>query len=198
MSESEKRMAGSYEIINSVHIGNKEVVLGVNKNAQSGKYYCGYCETCEILELFTNGATSDSYPAIVNLFAERISEAAKDIMKVIEKEKEIVGDDKELTIKDCIALSYEDNLLNKVVVIKGDAMRPEYQRASHQLLLVTGGNGAHPNARGRKIFTKRLLDGQDNAFYRQDVLGVADVEKLPEWAKDGYNKAIKSRERGER
>ena len=32
MSETEKRMAGDYEIVNSVHIGTKEVVLGINKD----------------------------------------------------------------------------------------------------------------------------------------------------------------------
>ena len=200
MSENEKRMAGTYEIINSVHIGSKEIVIGVDKNnTENGKYYCGNCECCEILELFTDGVTSDSYPAIVQVFAERLSAEAKEIMTVINEERKIVGEDRQLSINDCTApVSSEDNILNKVVIIDGDIMRPEYQRASHQLVFVTGGNGAYANARGRKVFTKSLLNGQDSTFYRQDILGIVDVEKLPKWAKEGYENIIKPKDRGER
>ena len=200
MSENVKRMAGTYEIINSVHIGSKEIVLGVDKNnTENGKYYCGNCECCEILELFTDGVTSDSYPAIVQVFAERLSAEAKEIMNVINEERKIVGEDRQLSISDCtVPVSSEDNILNKVVVIDGDIMRPEYQRASHQLVYVTGGNGAYANARGRKVFTKSLLNGQENTFYRHDILGIVDVEKLPKWAKEGYEKFVNIKERGER
>ena len=200
MSENEKRMAGTYEIINSVHIGSKEIVIGVDKNnTENGKYYCGNCECCEILELFTDGVTSDSYPAIVQVFAERLSAEAKEIMTVINEERKIVGEDRQLSINDCTApVSSEDNILNKVVIIDGDIMRPEYQRASHQLVFVTGGNGAYANARGRKVFTKSLLNGQDSTFYRQDILGIVDVEKLPKWAKEGYDKIMMPKDRGER
>ena len=200
MSENVKRMAGTYEIINSVHIGSKEIVLGVDKNnTENGKYYCGNCESCEILELFTDGVTSDSYPAIVQVFAERLSAEAKEIMHVINEERKIVGEDRQLNINDCsFPVSSEDNILNKVVIIDGNIMRPEYQRASHQLAYVTGGNGAYANARGRKVFTKSLLNGQENTFYRQDVLGIVDVDKLPKWAKEGYDKIMMPKDRGER
>lgn len=198
MSETEKRMAGDYEIINSVHIGEKEVVLGVNKKLNDGKYYCGYCDSNELLDLYVDGVSSNNYPKIVELFAVRVGDAARDIIRVMEKEKEFVGDDRELTTNDCEPISYEDNLNKKIIVIKGDVLRPEYQRASHQLLYVTGGNGAYPNARGRKIFATSLLDGKDSVFYRQDVLGIVDKDKLPKWAKDGYENIIKPKDRGER
>ena len=199
MSETEKRMAGDYEIVNSIHIGNKEVVLGIHKDHNcDGRYYCGYCDTNEILELYVDGAVSNNYPAIVKLFGERIVDEAKEVIKQIELEKEIVGDDKELTKSDCTPITYEDNIVDKVVVIDGNILRPEYQRASHQLAYVTGGNGAYANARGRKVFTKSLLNGQENTFYRQDIMGIVDVEKLPKWAKDGYENIIKPKDRGER
>ena len=35
MSETEKRMAGDYEIVNSIHIGNKEVGEWINSNVFS-------------------------------------------------------------------------------------------------------------------------------------------------------------------
>ena len=105
---------------------------------------------------------------------------------------------RELTKEDCNPITYEDSIVNKVVVIDSKILRPEYQRSSHQLVYVTGGNGANSNARGRKVFTKSLLNGQDNVFYRQDILGIVDVDKLPKWAKDGYENIVKPKDRGER
>ena len=100
MSENEKRMAGDYEIINSVRIGSEEIVLGVNDKIQEGgKYYCGYCETNELLDLYVDGASSDSYPAIVKLFSQRINDSAVKIIEEIEKENAIVGDD--IRIAEC-------------------------------------------------------------------------------------------------
>ena len=41
----EKRMAGDYEIIQSFHIGDQEVVLGENVNAPpEERYMCAYCQ----------------------------------------------------------------------------------------------------------------------------------------------------------
>lgn len=199
MNDNEKRMAGSYEITHSVQIGSKEIVIGVDKTSENGKYYCGNCERCEILELFTNGVTSNNYPKIMQIFAERISQAAKEILNIIEAECHIVGDDHELKIDDCSRpISAEDNIHQKIVIIDGNVLRPEFQRAPHQLVYVTGGNGSYPNARGRKVFTKNLLNGQEHVFYRNEILGIVDVDKLPRWAKEGYQRYIANVERGER
>ena len=199
MSENEKRMAGDYEIINSVRIGSEEIVLGVNDKIQEGgKYYCGYCETNELLDLYVDGASSDSYPAIVKLFSQRINDSAVKIIEEIEKENAIVGDDKTLTVTDCTPVGYDESILNKVIVVNAEYLRPEYQRAPYQLLYVTGGNGANANARGTKVFTTNLLNGKGNVFRRHEVLGIVDVDKLPKWAKDGYEKYVKNKDRGER
>ena len=48
---NEKRMAGDYEIIHAIHIGDKEVVFGQsNKSAEAERYMCGYCNANEIFE----------------------------------------------------------------------------------------------------------------------------------------------------
>ena len=40
----EKRMAGDYEIIQAVQIGDREVVLGENPQDETGmKYMCAFC-----------------------------------------------------------------------------------------------------------------------------------------------------------
>ena len=41
---TEKRMAGDYEVIQAVHIGDREVVLGENPQDETGmKYMCAFC-----------------------------------------------------------------------------------------------------------------------------------------------------------
>lgn len=45
MSE-EKRIAGDYEIIHAMHIGDTEIVVGENPTAAEGhRYMCGFCES---------------------------------------------------------------------------------------------------------------------------------------------------------
>ena len=40
---TEKRMAGDYEVIQAVHIGDREVVLGENPQDETGmKYMCAF------------------------------------------------------------------------------------------------------------------------------------------------------------
>ena len=46
---TEKRMAGDYEIIQAVQIGDREVVLGENPQDETGmKYMCAFCRQNEI------------------------------------------------------------------------------------------------------------------------------------------------------
>ena len=47
----DKRMAGDYEIIQSFHIGDQEVVLGENVSAPpEERYMCAYCQQNEMLQ----------------------------------------------------------------------------------------------------------------------------------------------------
>ena len=64
----------------------------------------------------------------------------------------------------------------------------------NKLMLCTGGFGAQANARGRTCYCISLFDGRQTSYYRSDVLGVIEPEKLPEWAKEGLAKANEIRE----
>ena len=47
--QNERQMIGDYEILASVHIGVKEVMLGSNENSPEGqKFVCGYLEKNEL------------------------------------------------------------------------------------------------------------------------------------------------------
>lgn len=120
-------------------------------------------------------------------------------MERIKKEKEFIGDGELIFTADkCEPLTEEVNLNGKIVVIDSDVFSPEYQLATHQLMLCTGGFGAQPNARGRSCFCTSLYDGHDTKFYRQDIIGILAAEDLPEWAKSGYDKALTAQKKAER
>jgi len=76
------------------------------------------------------------------------------------------------------------NLENKVVIINPERLRPEYRTADKQLVLVTGGFGAHANSRGRAVYTTNLYSGKESRWNREDILGVVRPEYMPDWAKE--------------
>ena len=60
--EDEKRMAGSYEIIQAFRIGDREIVLGEDLNAKpEERYMCAYCQQNEIAALYNEVMVSDDY-----------------------------------------------------------------------------------------------------------------------------------------
>ena len=195
----EKRMVGDYTVLHSIHIGQKEVVLGENTKAVKGeRYLCCYSEQALVFEKLTDGLVSDGYAEIMKVFAERVAEAAGEMVEEIDREEKEVGTNNEILKDGCEPFTYEDNLTNKVVVIRGDVLRPEYQRATRQLMLCVGGCGAQPNSRGRTCYCISLYDCHESSFYRQDILGTVDPDKLPDWAKNGLQKAIEQNEKNKK
>ena len=190
----EKRMVGDYTVINSMYIGHREIILGENPKAASGeRYVCCYAERVLFYEQYLETQVSDDFAEIVKLYGERVTQAADEIMKETEKVTSEIGMNDEITAKDCKPISSDDTIEDKVIVIRGNVLRPEFRHASHQLMLCTGGFGAQKNARGRTCYCISLYSGKQTSFYRGDVLGVMDKHSLPEWAKIGLQNAIEIR-----
>lgn len=188
----EKRMVGDYTVTNSMYIGHKEVILAENSEADKGeRYLCCYVENNIFFEGYPEAVVSDDFAEIVKIYGERMAQAADEILKETETVKAEIGQDDEITKDLCIGITWDDSLENKVIVIKGNILRPEFRRASHQLMLCTGGFGAQPKSRGRTCYCISLYDGRKTSFYRSDVLGVIDQESLSPWAKRGLERAVK-------
>lgn len=89
----------------------------------------------------------------------------------------------------------------KIVVIKPEILRREYQKATKQLKLCTGGFGASPHSRGSACYCVDLCTGMESRFERRDIL---EAEQLPKWAASGLDKYRKAqrqkshKDRGER
>lgn len=179
----EKRMAGDYEIIHAFHIGDREIVLGESLNCNPGeRYMCAYCQENEITASYSDVMISDDYCEIVKLYGERLSEQAKKTRIEQFKPKFQGINTTPLTHKDCMPISSDSDLNGKIVVIRPGVLRREYQNATNQLKLCTGGFGAYPHSRGSACFCVDLYSGEQSRFERQDILGTMDRSKLPEWA----------------
>lgn len=171
-----KRIINDYEIIQSFYVGEKEVVVGENKNAEY-RYICGYYENNEIFERINDCRASNDYLDIMTLFCDRAKEQVELCKQTQKTEIGIITPDMYSPV------NIYDDLTGKVVVEKIDNLRREYQNAENQLFYVTGGNGAKPNARGTKVFGYSFASKKHCYIRRYDVEGVVDKTTLPEWAK---------------
>lgn len=187
MSE-EKRMIGSYEVTQSIHIGKKEVVFGVNGKEEYPFLVCCCTYNNPLSTAWTTDAVgSDDYLEAMQIFVERVQEQ---IGAVRAEQEQFPFDMKPFTIDDCIPDDRSGSLVGKVVVINSEVNRYEYRHSAYQLVLVEGGNGAM-GGRGQAVFGICLADGEHTRWERFDVLGEIKPEKMPDWAKEALAKIQK-------
>ncbi len=186
-SPTEKRMAGDYEIVQSLHIGDKEIVMGENLSDTNGQMYmCAYCtQFFGMFERYDEVVASDDYTEIVKIYGDRVANQAEKTRLELLENREEQNDYSVITAENCTPITHEDDLNGKIVVIRPNILRREYRAANHQLKLCTGGFGASPNSRGSACYCTDLCTGKSSRFERRDVLGTIAPEDLPQWAKDG-------------
>lgn len=191
---SEKRMAGDYEVFTFMSVGCKEIVMGEHPKAEEGaRYMCAYCESNSLFEQYNEVMVSDDYVEILQLFCKRLTEETDRLKAEIDREKLVSNG---VVPSGCwTPISADTDLRGQVVVIKPDVFKREYQRSTHQYHFVTGGSGASSHGRGTSVFTEALYDGEKDRFTRQEVLGIADPETLPEWAKTALQSAKAERKK---
>ena len=79
MGSKQKEMAGGYEVIQSLRIGGKTLLIGYNPDDKDGKYMTCYRESSFMGEFFTRAMASNDYLEIARLFTERSQEQIKSV-----------------------------------------------------------------------------------------------------------------------
>ena len=194
---SEPGKAGDYEIIQSIRMGGRVLLMGFNPEDET---YMTCYQQYHLLggKIYPEAIASKSYLEIVDTFMERLQtqvEKAKAFRASRNVPYAVLGD------KDCLPKS-EESLQGKLIILRPTSLAPEYRTADCQLGYALGGFGCTPGARGRAVYFKELYSGEECRWDITDVLGVADREKLPDWAKEKLAEYEKSRtapkkERGE-
>lgn len=82
-------------------------------------------------------------------------------------------------IKGSNNMEYEDRLL----VLKPSSLSEDYRFGEFQYFFAKAGFGCYPDKLGTKVFGEFLIDGENCQFRRHEFYGIADEEKLPDWAK---------------
>lgn len=186
-----------YEVTQALWVGNREVIMAERpKYGEGDKFLCGLYENNGVMGRYTECMVSDDVMEIFDLYAHRILDQMQKVRETIslpegmDNDPILSGDDR-VTADD-----YKQSIRDKVVVIKPEAISPEYTAATSQLWLCTGGFGASASARGRTCFCINLHDtGRQESFYRSDIMGIMDPAHLPNWAKVGL-KSIQQAEKG--
>jgi hypothetical protein len=175
--ENKARMIGTYEVLQSIHIGDREVLLCEDKTAEQ-RYACCYYHQGNIIGEATEGEGSNDYLEVMELFCQRVQGQIEQMKAARLPDMEVI------TAAMCHPNDYDQSIDGKVIAIKSEVLRPEYRSAEHQLHLVCGGNGARGGARGRAVFCQNLHSGQRSRYERYEVQGEVKPECLPKWAKE--------------
>ena len=197
------RYAGDYVIINSIAIGNREVVLGENRNHRYGlQYMCGpirpqtvmemsdlalsgsdFFEAVEILpSVLEREVCSSDYLTILSLYHDYIRSQRDRVAYELSR---LPLRDRVYTENDCRQNSWEGDLLNEIIALCAESLQPEYRMGNFQLVRITGGEGAFEDAADNAVlFGETVFTGQRGVWKRGDVLGVLSENQYPEWLLD--------------
>ena len=195
----DKRMAGPYEVFQAISAGPLEIVMGENPGAEPGeRYMCAFCQRNDLFDSYGKMMVSDDYVEILQLFGQRIAEEAEKLHDAVTLSPNLKIDDGPVTGEGLNIITSDDDLNGKVILIKPEVFKREYQHATHQYQLCVGGFGASPNSRGSAVYCKNLFSGETNRYERRDVLAIVEREQMPDWAKAGLKRAEKEKDEGAR
>lgn len=198
---TEKRMAGEYEIVQAISVGPTEIVLGYSPQNEDLPYMTAFCTQNELFTAYQHCIADDSYPHILGIFSERMTDAVKELERQLSAENKAAVDNRPYNHQKCLStdqcnlVPHADDLHQKVVIIKPDVLKPEYQLATRQLYLCTGGFGASPNSRGSACFCTSLFSGKHSRFERSDILATLEADAVPKWAQEKLREALQSQQK---
>lgn len=111
----------------------------------------------------------NNHPVLINALIDKIRIAFDDLNM--------------FSTNDCESMVGQD-LKGKILILKPDILLDEYKTSDNQLFLALEEFGCSPNSLGRSIYGSFLKDGEYTSFCRQDFLGIAKDNILPNWAKE--------------
>jgi len=175
-------MAGDYKVTHRLRLGGRTLLIGDNPKDEKAPYMTCYQGTDMLGNLvFTEAVGSDDYFEIAELFSERLRQQV-DAVRAQRAARGLPF--AALTEEHCRRRGADESLAGRLVILRASSLLPEYRTADHQLGYAKGGFGCSPDARGRAVYFKELYSGETCRWDRGDILGIADLDKLPEWAKE--------------
>jgi len=193
----EKRMVGDWEVLQGIHVGDKEVVLLHDPHNAETPYAVCYNQRNNSMgiEYTAEGVGSNDYLEMMEVFLHRVQGQVVQVRT----DRERTNEPQEVFGKEhCLPSNGEEpDLHGRVAVIRPETLRPEYRNVAVQLILVSGGFGAAANSRGTAVYGNYVFSGERADCRRHEILGILDPEKAPDWVKPGVEAILtKSKEKG--
>ena len=196
MSEEKEIINEHYEVVSSMNIGGKRMILAVSNDKEEQYPYlkCIYTEN-ELFGTYESVIASDSFPEAIKLYADDIKAEAVQL----ELNQRAMGDAALPCYKpdEVRPVYFTDNIIGKVVAVEEKYLSDGYKDRGHQLYYVVGGSGAYPNSRGQACFSYDLYNGKKERIERYEVMGYMREDELPEFAKKTLE-TVKERVRKEK
>jgi hypothetical protein len=82
----------------------------------------------------------------------------------------------------------------RLLILKQSALAPWALEPENQLWIARFGFGTDPDANGRAVYAVNLFDGENARWKREDFYGIADIDRLPDWAQKGFEEYGKQQE----
>jgi hypothetical protein len=182
---NEKRVFYDYEVRQTMEIGSREIILAENAVKPEPYMVCerekNGLNNIMGIETYENGVASNDYLEILAEYTCRIT----DEVEKLKAERDKLNVPLEVMTKNhCVPNSENADYTGKVIIIKAEYLMAEYRNSINQIVYATHGNGCRPDALGRGVFTKNLLTGESDRFERHEVAGIAEANRLPEWARE--------------
>ena len=179
---NKKEMAGDYEILQSIRLGGALMVLGYHPKDKDAAYMTSYQKTNFLGDLvYTEVVSNADYLEVMRIFVERLQDQAAKV-KAFRASRNVPFST--LGVEHCRRRGNDESLAGKLIILRPSSMAPEYRTADCQLGFAVGGFGCSPGAGGRAVYFRELYSGEECRWEVGDILGIADVEKLPQWAKE--------------
>lgn len=184
-----------YKIVQSVEIDGMEIAIGANPDADK-PYMMARRSVNEVFgaEKHLISVYGSDYVDIFREFVQCQS-AYLDNLSLDRVYRGSAMADAPLEAGDCVPGGMDMDLEGKVVALRAGILRPEYRACSHQLMLVTGGFGCSPSARGRVVYGTNIYSGEDERWDRSDILGVIAEDALPGWAHEKLERLREPKEK---
>lgn len=183
----DKVIIKDYEVIERTDICSEGFFLAEYiGNEDHDKYATGTIDRSRLsfgVEQYQSNLISNDYLEVVKVYHENI------ISKINEFKEMNADVSKTLfTGNQCDSLHNFPTLVGKIVVQSVKDLYPEFQNASQQIFLATGGFGCNKNSRGSAVYAVNLYNKEETRLERQDLIGVLKEECTPNWAKEQYEK----------
>jgi len=180
LEESNKRKIHGYEEKFSIQLAGKHVVFAENPNDESLYLVCYVQSNNPLgLEECYNDEVFADYVEAMRGFTDRLD----GLVEQLETDRSAIGlAVNPLTAAACMSGGESIDWENQLVIVKADILSPEYRSAEHQLAICIGGFGSKSGAMGKAVYVEELYSGKQCRYNRYQIEGVADLDKLPQWA----------------